>query len=462
MNIKCCLLTGIRFDGSQKIHPQTDTTVIYEFAPIGKVKISLALCMEFINSRNYDHPVLAGICRNAYENGKEPPLITTAFYNETLNTLDFPRDSRSKADHLLKYLYAKNGRNLKGLNFFSLKDYPVCYSANFKEFSSILDYLKNNTLIDWKNSQEISGGKVQYSSVFLTDKGIAKVESEKNANANDALDKINKAIKQFKRIESLVNGSAYVFGGNVPSVENEIDKLQTENALLIGQLDDVINKFGKRYIGNKKNGTIDIFRKATTIRDLTNSAIIKDVISELYIIGEKMKSQNNEKQGNSNLHDKENSSGEWIKVNPIYKDRNFSRKNHYCFVLMPFTEKWSKRVYEKINSVIRGLGFQCARADDLYGHDVLEDIWKAINEATIIIADVSNKNPNVFYETGIAHTLGKKVILLTQNVEDIPFDFKRFRHIAYEDNVDGFQTLEREIPKFISIDQFSTIIQIKD
>lgn len=60
------------------------------------------------------------------------------------------------------------------------------------------------------------------------------------------------------------------------------------------------------------------------------------------------------------------------------------------------------------------------------------------------------KNPNVFYEIGIAHTLGKNVILITQDIEDIPFDFRLFRHMDYEDNIDGFNTLEQKLKKSIS------------
>lgn len=67
----------------------------------------------------------------------------------------------------------------------------------------------------------------------------------------------------------------------------------------------------------------------------------------------------------------------------------------------------------------------------------------------MIIADVTGRNPNVMYEIGIAHTLGKTVILLTQEVHDIPFDFRGYRHIDYADNVDGFAKLERELPNFL-------------
>jgi hypothetical protein len=138
-----------------------------------------------------------------------------------------------------------------------------------------------------------------------------------------------------------------------------------------------------------------------------------------------------------------------IEVNPIFNKRDFQYKEDQCFVLMPFTEAWSERLIKQIKTTVINNNFSCKRADDLFGSNILEDIWTAINESAFIIADITNKNPNVFYEIGIAHTLGKKVILLTQEVNDIPSDFKIYRHIIYEDNIDGFERLERMLKNFI-------------
>jgi hypothetical protein len=132
-------------------------------------------------------------------------------------------------------------------------------------------------------------------------------------------------------------------------------------------------------------------------------------------------------------------------TNPIFNERNFKLKHGNCFVVMPFSEPWSDRVYKKLKSILISQKITVVRADNLFGQNVLEDIWIAINESSFIIADTTNKNPNVFYEIGIAHTLGKNVILITQDIEDIPFDFRLFRHVAYEDNVDGFNTLEQKL-----------------
>ena len=137
-------------------------------------------------------------------------------------------------------------------------------------------------------------------------------------------------------------------------------------------------------------------------------------------------------------------------IRPIHKVREFKVRRNYCFVLMPFSELWSDTIWQSIKKITGDEGFEVKRADDLYGHDVLDDIWVSINEASIIIADVTSRNPNVFYEVGIAHTVGKKVILLTQTEADIPFDFNRYRHLIYGEDMNDLTELESSLPHFLS------------
>jgi hypothetical protein len=74
------------------------------------------------------------------------------------------------------------------------------------------------------------------------------------------------------------------------------------------------------------------------------------------------------------------------------------------------------------------------RADDIFGpRKIINDIWQSINKAGLIIADISIHNANVFYELGIAHTLGKEVILTRKkDGEKSPFDISAWRYIEYE------------------------------
>ena len=133
-------------------------------------------------------------------------------------------------------------------------------------------------------------------------------------------------------------------------------------------------------------------------------------------------------------------------IEPIFSGRDSRVKSDQIFMIMPFTEQWSNRIWSKLLlPQFKDLGLEAIRADDLYGRDIMEDIWQGILKSRIVVADITGRNPNVFYELGIAHTLGKQVILLTQNADDIPFDLNRYRHIIYEDNLDGYENLKSQL-----------------
>ena len=70
-----------------------------------------------------------------------------------------------------------------------------------------------------------------------------------------------------------------------------------------------------------------------------------------------------------------------------------------------------------------------------------------IDRSRVVICDCSGRNPNVFYEAGIAHTLGREVILITQSGSDIPFDLRHLRYIAYHNNGEGRTKLKEEVVK---------------
>jgi hypothetical protein len=81
----------------------------------------------------------------------------------------------------------------------------------------------------------------------------------------------------------------------------------------------------------------------------------------------------------------------------------------------------------------------------------MQDIWLAIQRADVIIADVTGRNPNVFYELGIAHTLGRRSLILSQRSSDIPFDISAMRHLTYEwTGPESFTPLVRKLGGVLS------------
>jgi hypothetical protein len=118
------------------------------------------------------------------------------------------------------------------------------------------------------------------------------------------------------------------------------------------------------------------------------------------------------------------------------------------FVLMPFKPKLLPIYRDHIKKVARQLKMSVARADDFFTtQSIMEEIWSAIANSKIIIADCTDRNTNVFYEIGIAHSLGKPVILITQNPEDVPFDLRNRRYIEYENTSHGHKAFEERLKK---------------
>lgn len=116
-------------------------------------------------------------------------------------------------------------------------------------------------------------------------------------------------------------------------------------------------------------------------------------------------------------------------------------------VMMPFKAEFSG-VYLALQASIEELGLRCIRGDDIWdNHSIMQDVVDIIAKARIVICDCSGKNPNVFYEAGIAHTLGKEVILLTQADDDIPFDLRHLRYIKYLRNNEGLESLHNAVQK---------------
>lgn len=114
-------------------------------------------------------------------------------------------------------------------------------------------------------------------------------------------------------------------------------------------------------------------------------------------------------------------------------------------VMMPFDAAFNP-VYEAIRSAVSSRGLNPMRADNFWEHPhIIQDIVNLIAKARVVICDLSNRNPNVFYEAGIAHALGKEVILLVQSDSDVPFDLRHIRYIKYLNNSEGLAALTSSI-----------------
>ena len=105
-----------------------------------------------------------------------------------------------------------------------------------------------------------------------------------------------------------------------------------------------------------------------------------------------------------------------------------------CFVMMPFAEPiggYYKAIYEP---AISKAGLRAVRADDeiFATGKIIDQVWSGITAAKVLVAELTGRNPNVFYELGLAHALSKPVVLISSNQEDVPFDLQHIRVIYYD------------------------------
>ncbi len=112
-------------------------------------------------------------------------------------------------------------------------------------------------------------------------------------------------------------------------------------------------------------------------------------------------------------------------------------QDHLISIMMPFRAEFDE-VFEAARNSCASLGLGLMRADNLWNNSTfIQDIFELIYCSKVVIVDFTGKNPNVMYETGVAHTLGKHVIPITQSLDDVPSDIRHHRALKYLPNSQG-------------------------
>jgi hypothetical protein len=118
-----------------------------------------------------------------------------------------------------------------------------------------------------------------------------------------------------------------------------------------------------------------------------------------------------------------------------------------AFVVMQFTDDYNALYTDVIKPTFEEFGYKVVRGDDAcFNGMIIDDISRAIREASVIIADITPDNPNVFYEVGFAHALDKPTILLSDRKrEKLPFDVSGFRTLFYDNTIGGKSNVESRL-----------------
>ncbi len=117
----------------------------------------------------------------------------------------------------------------------------------------------------------------------------------------------------------------------------------------------------------------------------------------------------------------------------VAKKKVAKKPEETCFVMMPFKSPFDVYYTSIYKPAIKNSKLVAVRADDLFRPSaIVSDLWQMIQDAKVILAELTTKNANVFYELGLSHAVGKPVILVSETMDDVPFDLQQLRVLLYD------------------------------
>ncbi len=136
----------------------------------------------------------------------------------------------------------------------------------------------------------------------------------------------------------------------------------------------------------------------------------------------------------------------WGQNNVLFEEIALQQEKSRAFVIMPFKDEYRGLYDNFIGPLLSSKGLETKRADEIFGtRPIIGDIIENIQKSRLIVAFVTETNPNVLYEIGVAHAIGKDVIILTPHVEKLPFDIRHLRCIQYDDTITGSEKLRNDL-----------------
>lgn len=169
--------------------------------------------------------------------------------------------------------------------------------------------------------------------------------------------------------------------------------------------------------------------------------VLGQLISNDESVIDLVESMLDDKQGNAGIDSRNDVVSELVLDISSAKDLDVTLAS----AMMPFHASFVD-VREAMRSACSNCGLKLKAADETWENPILiQDIFDLITRSCIVIVDFTGKNPNVMYETGIAHALGKEVIPVTQDISDVPFDLKHHRVLQYDSNESGRERLRQSL-----------------
>jgi hypothetical protein len=324
---------------------------------------------------------------------KRPKRKTTPKLDAAKKPWTFPKNTLEDAIRIAKAIEEKNAGNPM-----PAKELAVAVGFRQPQDWRFLDLLRS------ANQYGLVAGTGPTASVQLNPLGQDVIAPSSPSQRSDGLLKAFRSVKDFEAVEAFYGGKP------IPEDEFFLNTVTRE----FGVPRERVDAFAKVFRENLKY--LRAFSLGTVASAVSNSAL----------------------DGTSPAPASEKAPGVLASLekfpNLVLSKEPRSREFlDTCFVMMPFGE-WFDRYYQEIYvPAIKDAGFEPVRADELFTTgSVVEQIWEQIEKAKLLLADLSGKNPNVFYELGLAHAAGQPVIFAAAQVDDVPFDLRHLRVIIYD------------------------------
>ncbi|HKQ24734.1 MAG TPA: hypothetical protein VJT81_09870 [Burkholderiales bacterium] len=292
----------------------------------------------------------------------------------------FPKNTLEDAIGLAKAIEEKNAGN----------PMPAEALASAVGFRLASDW-RFGDLLRSANQYGLVSGTGATATIALTQLGQDVVAPSSPTQRSDALMRAFRTVKDFDAVEKFYRGK------RIPEDEFFLNTLTREFNIPR----DRVDQFAKIFLENLKY-----------LRAFTPTPVVDQVGSDTTI---------------------STTPPEKVPSPTISKEPRVREFLDTCFVMMPFGD-WFDRYYQEIYMpAIKEAGFEPVRADELFTTgSVVEQIWEQIEKSKLLLADLSGKNPNVFYELGLAHAARKPVVFTASEVGDVPFDLRHLRVIIYD------------------------------
>jgi len=132
----------------------------------------------------------------------------------------------------------------------------------------------------------------------------------------------------------------------------------------------------------------------------------------------------------------------------VFSNYRVSSARPKAFVAMQFSEPYNEVYRDAVEPLVREIGFEPLRLDDVHSPGIIiNDIINNLSESSIVLAEISEKNANVYYELGLAHALGKPTLLMAVKGTSLPFDVGPHRCIFYDNTIAGRGKLQESLKR---------------